>query len=287
MSKRIERRFDCWGQVLAAVEAPGQGQPVLCLHGWLDNAASFYPLMDQLAAQSGYAMVALDFSGHGLSGHRPEQAATHYVDHVRDVLAVIDQLGWSECVLVGHSMGAGVATLFAGCYPDRISKLVLIEGLGPPTSPASEVAVTLRRAMDEMQQLPAKKKPVYARREDAVDARTRGFGGLSEDCSALLCERGLMSVEGGYTWRADPRLRLTSSLRLTEEQVEGFARAIRAPTLLIVGEQGMGGQGQFANRLGWIEGLQLVRLEGRHHLHMESPEAVAAVIRSFIGDDDK
>jgi pimeloyl-ACP methyl ester carboxylesterase len=283
MSTPLERRFDCWGQILAVLEKPGESVPVLCLHGWLDNAASFLPLMDQLANP----MAALDFSGHGLSGHRPDQAATHYVDHVRDVLAVADQLGWDRFILMGHSMGAGVATLFAGCYPERVSRLVLIEGLGPPTSPASEVAVTLRRAIDEMQQLGSKQKPVYGHPEEAVEARTRGFGGLSHDCARLLCERGLMPVDGGHTWRADPRLRLTSSLRLTEEQVEGFARAIRAPTLLVVGEQGMGGQGQFANRLGWIEGLQLVRLEGRHHLHMESPAAVAAVIAAFLADDDK
>lgn len=278
MSGLIERRFDCWGQVLAALEKPGTGMPILALHGWLDNAASFLPLMEHLANP----LVALDFSGHGLSGHRPEQAATHYVDHVRDVLAVADQLGWQQFILLGHSMGAGVATLFAGCYPQRVAKLVLIEGIGPPTSPASDVAQTLRSAIDDMQALADKKKPVYAHIDDAVEARTRGFGGLSHDCSRLLCERGLMPVEDGFTWRADPRLRLTSSLRLTEEQVEGFARAIRSPTLLLVGEQGMGGQGHFEHRLAWVEGLQLLRLPGRHHLHMESPAEVAQVIQGFL-----
>lgn len=284
MSTRIERRFDCWGQILAAVEKPGEGMPILALHGWLDNAASFFPLMDALPNP----LVAVDFSGHGLSGHRPEQAATHYVDHVRDVLAVADHLGWDSFILLGHSMGAGVATLFAGCYPERVSKLVLIEGLGPPTSPSTEVAATLRRAIDEMKLLPAKQKPVYAHMEDAVEARTKGFGGLSHECSRLLCERGLMPASNGdgegFTWRADPRLRLTSSLRLSEDQVEGFARAIRSPTLLIVGEQGMGGQGHFEHRLGWIAGLKLVRLPGRHHLHMESPQPVAEAIAAFLDD---
>ncbi|PKM21347.1 MAG: alpha/beta hydrolase, partial [Gammaproteobacteria bacterium HGW-Gammaproteobacteria-14] len=71
-------------------------------------------------------------------------------------------------------------------------------------------------------------------------------------------------------------------LRLTEDQVEGFARAIQAPTLLVVGEQGMGGQGQFEHRLDWIAGSTLVRLEGRHHLHMENPLAVAEAITGFL-----
>lgn len=276
-----ERVFEVWGQRLAGLSREGQGMPVLALHGWLDNAASFVPLMEHLPQP----MVALDFSGHGLSAHRPDQAATHYVDHVRDVLAVLDQLGWSRCILLGHSMGAGVATLFAGCFPERVEKLVLIEGLGPPTSPAKDVAVTLRRAIDDMQVLAGKKKPVYETIDAAVEARCKGFGGLSAPCSRLLCERGLMVVDGeggGFTWRSDSRLRLTSSLRLTEEQVEAFARAIQAPTLLVVGEQGMGGQGQFEHRLDWINGLTLVRLEGRHHLHMENPAAVAEAISGFL-----
>jgi len=276
-----EQVFEVWGQRLAALFRDGEGTPILALHGWLDNAASFLPLMEHLPQP----MVALDFSGHGLSAHRPDQAATHYVDHVRDVLAVLDQLGWSRCILLGHSMGAGVATLFAGCFPERVEKLVLIEGLGPPTSPAKDVAATLRRAIDDMQALAGKKKPVYETIEAAVEARCKGFGGLSAPCSRLLCERGLMAVDGeggGFTWRSDSRLRLTSSLRLTEEQVEAFAREIQAPTLLVVGEQGMGGQGQFEHRLDWIDGLTLVRLEGRHHLHMENPAAVAEAISGFL-----
>lgn len=273
-----ERRFQVWGQTLAALEKSGQGMPILALHGWLDNAASFLPLMALLPNP----VVALDFAGHGLSDHRPAEAATHYVDHVRDVLAVADQLGWSGFVLLGHSMGAGVATLFAGCYPERVTQLVLIEGMGPPSTPAADVARTLRRAIDEMQQLPAKQKPVYASLEQAVAARTRGFGGLSAECARLLCERGVEEVPGGLTWRTDARLRLTSSLRLTEDQVEGFIRAIRAPVLLIVAEQGLGGQGQFKHRLDWVENLQLVALPGGHHLHMETPQPVAEAVRRFL-----
>lgn len=207
-----ERHFAGWTESLAALEKPGDDQrlPILALHGWLDNAASFVPLMGQLDER----VVALDFAGHGHSGHRPAGAATHYIDHLRDVLTVLDQLGWEQCVLLGHSMGAGVASLFAGAFPERVAKLVLIEGLGPPTSDPAQGPQTLRRAIADMAALPSKQKPVYPQRERAVAARTQGFGGLSSDCAALLCERGLMAVPGGFTWRTDARLRLTSSLRL-------------------------------------------------------------------------
>ena len=91
-----------------------------------------------------------------------------------------------------------------------------------------------------------------------------------------------MQTEQGWTWRSDARLRIASASRMTESQVEGFLRAIKAPTLLVVGEQGMGGNGMFDHRTHWIASLQVVRLPGRHHLHMESPQPVANSINTFI-----
>lgn len=172
-----EEKFQVFGQTLAALSWDGEGEPVLALHGWLDNAASYIPL----ASQWQRPMVALDFSGHGHSDHRPDGVVTHLVDHVRDVLAVADQLGWQRFTLVGHSMGAGIACLFAAAFPERISRLVLIEGLGPPSTPGEEVASTLRKSLDDMMALADKRKPVYADIADAVEARTRGFGGLSRE----------------------------------------------------------------------------------------------------------
>jgi pimeloyl-ACP methyl ester carboxylesterase len=80
-------------------------------------------------------------------------------------------------------------------------------------------------------------------------------------------------------------LRLASSLRLSEEQVEGFIRGIRAPVLLVLGEQGMGGSGAFDHRLDWLRDCRVERLPGRHHLHMEQPEPVAASVRAFLEAD--
>ncbi|MCE7508535.1 alpha/beta fold hydrolase [Alloalcanivorax xenomutans] len=284
-TKRVpeERRFSAYGQTLAALywdgpHAEEEREPILALHGWLDNAASFLPL----SAHLNRPMVALDFAGHGHSEHRPAELATHYVDHVRDVLAVADQLGWDRFVLMGHSMGAGVACLFAATFPERVSKLVLIEGLGPPATPANEVVSTLRTAIDQMHSLPEKRKPVYAHQDDAVAVRRPALGGLETESARLLCERGLVAVEGGWTWRTDMRLRIASSVRFTEEQVEGFVRAIEAPTLLILGENGLAGEVKFEHRFDWLRDARRVILPGRHHLHMDTPEPVAAEIQGFL-----
>ncbi len=275
-----QKQIDAWGQTLAAQYWPGDGQPLVALHGWLDNSNSFAPLAPYLTQ----SLLALDAAGHGLSGHRPDGMATHYIDHVRDVLAWLDAMGWQQVDLLGHSMGAGIACLFAATFPERVRKLVLIEGLGPPSTEADKVASTLRKAITDMQTLADKRKPVYASKQPAIAARMGGFGGLDEASSALLCERGLMEVPGGYTWRTDARLRLTSSIRLTEAQIEGFLRAIAAPTLMLVGEQGMGGSGMFDHRVAWVAQIQVERLPGRHHLHMEQPATVAAAVTEFLAD---
>lgn len=275
-----ERRFAGASGDLAALWWPGQGTPVVALHGWLDNAMSFAPLAQHLARP----LLALDLPGHGLSAHRPAGLATHYIDHVRDLSLVLDAFGAERVTLLGHSMGAGIACLYAATFPERIERLLLIEGLGPPTTPGAEAPVLLRRAIEGMAALAGKRKPVYATLDEAVAARMGGFGGLDEPNARLLCERGLEPVTGGLTWRSDPRLRLPSSLRLTEEQVEGFLRAVTAPTLLVVGEQGMGGTGMFDHRLPWLADLVVRRLPGRHHLHMESAAQVVATIDAFLDD---
>lgn len=273
-----EKTFDGWGLTLAARYWPGEGMPVVALHGWLDNANSFAPLAQHVSNP----VLAMDFVGHGLSAHRPDGAATHFLDHVRDVLALLDDAGIGKCILLGHSMGAGIASLFAATFPERVEKLVLVEGIGPMSGEPGESPQQLRRSIDEALALADKRKPHYQAFGDAVTARTRGFGGLNETCSALLCERGLVQTEQGWTWRSDARLRIASASRMTESQVEAFLRAIKAPTLLVVGEQGMGGNGMFDHRTHWIASLQVVRLPGRHHLHMESPQPVANSINEFI-----
>jgi len=79
--------------------------PVLALHGWLDNAHSFVPLSDHL---DGLDLVAIDFPGHGFSMPRPDGVRYHFDDYSFDVLAVLDDLGWERCNILGHSLGGEI-----------------------------------------------------------------------------------------------------------------------------------------------------------------------------------
>ncbi|HEX4911322.1 MAG TPA: alpha/beta fold hydrolase [Permianibacter sp.] len=91
-----------WGE-------PG-GTPLLLLHGWLDNAGSFYSLAPLLAA-AGFRCIAVDFAGHGASGHLPGGAQYHFIDGVYTLHAVQQQLGVPVLPLLGHSMGGALGLL--------------------------------------------------------------------------------------------------------------------------------------------------------------------------------
>ena len=125
---------------------------------------------------------------------------------------------WDRLILLGHSMGASVATLFAGTFPEKVDKLVLLEALGPLTSPADEAPERLKRSLSQYAQLPQKKLPIYATVERAIEVR-RQVSGMSTEATAPIVLRGIKEISGGFTWRTDPRLKIDSPSRMTEDQI--------------------------------------------------------------------
>ena len=99
-----------------------EGEKILCLHGWLDNAASFIPLMPML---ENYNVVAIDMAGHGGSQHRMAGYDYVFVDWIHDVLDVLDSLDWQQAHLLGHSMGGYVSLAFAAFFPEKLKSLTL------------------------------------------------------------------------------------------------------------------------------------------------------------------
>ena len=251
---------------------------MIALHGWLDNAASFDPLAPKL---SDARVMAVDLAGHGLSDHRPAGAAYHLLDYVRDVIAIADALQWERFVLMGHSLGAAIASLVAGVIPKRVSRLALIEGLGPLTAAPEALPVQLAASVQDQMLAAQKARPVYANREALVTARRRA-GDLSSASARILIQRGTQSYRGGWTWRSDARLRCRSP-RLSEDQVEAFLRRIAAPTLLIFGENGLETQyAEMSRRSDWLSDVSVVRLPGGHHLHMQPTPALTDAINAFL-----
>lgn len=258
------------------------GLPVLALHGWLDNAATF----DRLApCLQGVHLIAIDLVGHGHSHHRPPGVKYHYVDYVDDVVAIAEALELERFGLLGHSMGAGISSLVAGVFPERVSHLMLIEGIGPMSRGAENTVEVLSRSIRQMSRYDEKKLPVYPDFDAAVAARIK-VGDMQSESVQILVQRNLKGVPGGVMWRSDPRLKMGSSLYMMEEQVQGVLKGINAPTLLIQGEQGLLVHlGRLNERTACIDNIQQTVLKGGHHLHLDDPEPVAAVINRFVQEN--
>ncbi|RMQ41966.1 Lipase [Pseudomonas cichorii] len=262
-------------ELAAHLFGPEDGQPVIALHGWLDNANSFARLAPRL---EGLRIVALDMAGHGHSDHRPAAASYSLADYVFDVLQVAEQLGWQRFSLLGHSLGAIISVILAASQPERVQRLALIDGLLPLTSEADETVARMRMAIEAQLALPGKQKPVYADLERAIEVRMKGMVAVSREAAQLLAQRGLMPVPGGYTWRSDSRLTLPSATRFSHRQAMHFVEAVQCPTQLVMAEDGM-----LARNRELLSNLpfQVLSLPGGHHLHLNDEAGAASVADCF------
>jgi pimeloyl-ACP methyl ester carboxylesterase len=280
-ARPTEIDIDIPGLTLAAKAwGPDDGRPVLAAHGWLDNAASFdrlAPLLD------GLRLVAIDFPGHGRSEHRPVGAAYHFIDWVPVLFDAADALGWQSFSLLCHSMGAAAATLAAGTFPERVERMALIDGLGPWTTPADQAPEQLAKALEERRVL-ADKKPRQFPSPEAVVSIVAEIHAISVDNANLLVERGLeRQDEDHWGFSYDLTLRGASHLRLTEEQVLAFFGRIACPTLLVRPKNGWPADPELMQRrIGAIDALRVADVDGNHHVHMQHPERVVDIVRSFL-----
>lgn len=272
-----------WGEATA--------KPILALHGWLDNALSFVHLAPALV-QAGYQVVALDFAGHGLSDWRSRSTPYWLMNNCFEVDGVREALGWSEFTLLGHSMGAGVACLYAASRPECVSQLLLIDGLGTLTTVEADAPDQLTQALQAQAKSRNKTSRTlgYPSFEQAVQARQGGMGGLDQTAARWLCQRGLQPIEQPeaeqrWRWRSDPRLLQASPWRLTEGQNQAFLARIQCPTLFVQAEAGLlCGRDEIPQRFRCLDKGTHQWVPGGHHCHLEdaSQAQVAALVVDFL-----
>lgn len=269
------------GGTVRGLRAGTEGAPrVLALHGWLDNAASFVPLAPHLP---GLDLVVPDLPGHGRSDHLPRGMDYSFAGAVHTVLDIADALGWERFTLLGHSMGAGIASLVTAACPERVERLVAIEALGALAEVPGRTVERLREAVAATRALPGKRLRVFPDLELAVRARMQA-NGLAADVARLLVERGTDAVEGGWCWSSDPRLTLPTMVRMTEAQIEDLVAGITCPAKVVFADPAQPYLPDPVRRAraALLPAGDLVVLAGGHHLHMDQPGEVAAVIAGFL-----
>ncbi|PJK03250.1 alpha/beta hydrolase [Lysobacteraceae bacterium NML75-0749] len=276
-----ETRIDIAIGPIAALRGVQSGQPrVLALHGWLDNAASFLPLAQHL---HDIELVAIDLPGHGHSVHLPAGIPYTFELAVHHVLDVADALGWERFGLLGHSMGAAIASLVAAAAPERVEKLACIEALGGLTHPAEETGLRMRESVTAARALRGKNKRVFNQIAPAIAARMAA-NQMSEPVARLLVERGVQQIPEGLVWSSDQRLMVPTFLRPVEAQIAALLASIECPTQVVFATpaQPYLPDDQRRRLVAALGNGQAHFLPGSHHLHMETPAEVAAVLAQFL-----
>lgn len=263
----------CWGDAT--------GRPLLCLHGWLDNAASFSLLAPLL---EGYHVVAVDLTGHGRSSRRSADAGYQVWDDLPELDGLVAQLGWDQFNLMGHSRGAVIGSLFASTRPQRIRRLVLLDAVMPRPVAEAAFPVQMARFMADKKRLLNRDSRVFVSFAEAV--RTREDTGLTEQAARLLVERNLKACAGGYTWTIDPRLQGASAVKLTGGQIRAVLEKLTMPTLLLLAAETYVTRPELAaDARRYVAQLTVEAVEGGHHFHMEAGAAhVARRVMEFLRD---
>lgn len=309
----VERKFLCSDGITLAATCyrPDSAQQsitsrkILCLHGWLDNAASFHVMAPELARRGlASEIVALDLPGHGLSSHKSPDASQLFADYLFYVADVATQLEWNTFTLVGHSMGAALSTTFAGSFPEKVESLVLLDGIAPIPRDAQDISKHIRRAIEarltsnnryypqfsSMEDSPSRAQKSYSNLEDAIKARIKSvqsFPGsqyISQEAARALVERGVVTVnsdEKQVQFRHDPRLYWPSIQYLTNEQVEAMLFNIKCPVCLLQAEDGWPIEAEIQQKIVdiMLKPKMYCKLAGSHHFHADPSSVIAVVDR--------
>ncbi|WP_342702473.1 alpha/beta hydrolase [Burkholderia arboris] len=261
------------------------------LHGWMDVAASFQFVVDALAGD--WQVIAPDARGFGLSDWPvARQGGGHYWFHeyLSDLDALVDHYAPAgEVNLVGHSMGANVVCLYAGARPERVRRVVDIEGFGLAPSRAEQAPRRLRGWLDELRAPPALRP--YASLDDVAARLIKTNPRLAPRRAAFLAEHwSKRGDDGSYHLLADPahkmpgpQLYRLDEVMATWKQVRAkvlHVEAVNSPTLAyIAGDIPLPEfKARFDAFPDWRE--KLIDDAG-HMVHHDQPEQVAALIEAF------
>jgi len=275
------RFLDANGLRLHIAEWGAAGPQVLLLHGFLEHARAWDLVAGRLAA-AGFRVAALDWRGHGDSEWVGRGGYYHFADYVADLAAVVRRLP-DRPAIVGHSMGASAALLYAGTEPDRLAALVCVDALGPPdmapeTAPArfAQWIADLERTRDR-----ARGRTLLG---DATRKLRERFPRFSEEAARHLALHGTVPDGAQRAWKFDPRHQTTSPQPYSARQAAAFWQAIRCPSLLVEGALSplRLPPDEVDRRCRAIGAERVVLADCGHHPHLERPEALAGVLIPFL-----
>lgn len=280
------------GQRLAIHQWGRVGAPQLVmLHGWMDVAASFQFVVDALAGD--WHVIAPDARGFGQSSWPVRDSGGGYYtfpEYLSDLDAVLDVYAPAGPVnLIGHSMGANAICLYAGVRPERVRRVVDLEGFGMADRPASSAPEQLRAWLAEMREPPAMK--TYDALDGVVARLRKTNPRLTSARAAFLAEHWSRRLaDGSYEVLGDPAHKMRNPRPYRLDEVSAVWAEVTAPVLHIEGREsttlrwiaGSQPEAEFRARFQAFRDWRQVEIDDAGHmLHHDQPERVAQLIESF------
>ena len=268
----------CWGDARAP--------KLFMLHGWMDVSASFQFLVDALRRE--WRVIAPDWRGFGLSEWA--RGGYWFPDYFADLEALLDHFGKDEqATLIGHSMGGNVATMYAGIRPERVARVVNLEGFGLAGRGPELAPARYRQWLDEL----AGEGPSFRDYDsfDALAARLRANNSrlTAERAQFLAVHWGVAKPDGRVALASDPAHKLVNPILYRVEEAEACWRNVAAPVLWVEGAatttpdmlklspNDLGERKACFRRL-----TERIIPDAGHMLHHDQPERLAEVIEEFL-----
>ncbi|TFY97645.1 alpha/beta fold hydrolase [Ramlibacter humi] len=283
--RRLRYHVRAWGE-----PTPGQ-PPLVMVHGWMDVAASYQFVVDAFS-QDRY-VIAPDWRGYGLT-ESPPADNYWFPDYLADLDFLLDHYGGGQPVdLVGHSMGGNVAMLYTGARPERIRRLVNLEGFGMPATRPSQAPGRYAKWMDELKSLHRGEMSLkdydsaggVARRLMKTNRR------LSQDKADWLARHWAREDNGRWRILGDAAHKIVNANLFRVDEVLELYRRIMAPVLWVEASddslsqwwQGRFTLPEFHERLAAVPQLRKATVQDAGHmLHHDQPELLARLLEDFL-----
>ncbi len=278
VSQRLRLHYVDWGNP----DAP----PLILQHGGRDHCRSWDWVAEEL--RHDWHVICPDLRGHGDSNWSPEG---HYgIDaYVYDFAQLIHDLGYDQVTIIAHSLGGNIATRFTGLYPEKVRKLVNIEGLGPPPDiqqdmEAQGVAGRLRQWIEDKRKASGRTPRRYESIEAAYARMKDENSFLTDEQARHLTIHGASRNEDGtWSWKFDNYLNVWSTTDIPYAEKDRLWQAITCPVLLLWGLDSFAMSPRKDGRLENFRNARLIEYENAGHwLHHDQFDRFMRDVESFL-----
>ncbi len=278
-SQRLRLHYVDWGNE----DAP----PMLLVHGGRDHCRNWDWVAERL--RDDYHIIAPDLRGHGDS-QWVIGGGYNQIDYVYDIAQLLSQKNMTPTTIIGHSLGGSISLLYSGLYPKTVTKLVSIEGMGPPPAMIKErieqpMEDRLTLWVNELRKLSGRIPKRYPSLEEAYERMQKENPHLTEDQARHLTIHGSnQNEDGSYSWKFDNYVRNFPPIGLNFEDQYGLYKRISCPTLLIRGAESWAMDPEKDGRANTFQNVQVASIEDAGHwVHHDQLEVFIKLVKGFLG----